>query len=249
MTPGETHRASSPAKGQVFTTTHWSVVLKAGDPTSPQAAEALERLCRACWYPLYAHVRRQGYQPHDAQDLTQGFFARLLEKHAFEGLDRQKGKFRSFLLASLEHFLANERDRARAAKRGGGHTFVSFDPETAEHCYLQDPAADLAPEKVFDRRWALALLERALVRLREEYASKGKIELFNHLKAFLTNEAKAGAYDPLAAQLQMQPGSVAVAVRRLRERYRELVRKEIADTVASPADIDEEMRCLFAALG
>src|SRR2546425_675283 len=118
------------------------------------------------------------------------FKAQLSVKHAFEGLDRQKGKFRSFLLASLEHFLANERDRARAAKRGGGHTFVSFDPETAEHCYLQDPAADLSPERVFDQRWALALLERALARLREEYVSKGKLELFNHLKAFLTNEAK-----------------------------------------------------------
>jgi RNA polymerase sigma-70 factor (ECF subfamily) len=208
----------------------------------------LDKLCRAYWYPLYAYVRRLSYSPHDAQDLTQGFFARLLEKNFLESVDRRKGRFRSFLLASLNHFLANERDRDNSLKRGGGQLPISLDDQDAENRYLHTPQFDLSPERIFDRQWALAVLEQALTRLREEYASSGKARHFELLKAFLTGDTSDGAYSTVAEQLQVSPSSVAVAVHRVRHRYRELVRAEIADTVASPGDIDDEMRSLFAAL-
>jgi RNA polymerase sigma-70 factor (ECF subfamily) len=232
-----------------FTTTHWSVVILAGDPNSPQAASALEKLCRTYWLPLYGYVRRQGYGPHDAQDLTQGFFVRLLRLKSFAELSREKGKFRTFLLASLKHFLADERDRVRAEKRGGGQPIISLDETEAEQRYLQVPSLDASPEKTFDRRWALTVMEEALARLRQEYTSSGKQELFSHLSAFLSSEANPGDYDALAPKLGMSAGSIGVTVHRLRQRYRECVRLELAQTVASPADLDEEMNYLFAVLG
>src|SRR5438876_5337146 len=174
-----------------FTTTHWSTVLSAGHGSSDTAAEALEKLCCAYWYPLYVFVRRKGYEPHAAQDLTQGFFARLLEKNYLQGMDRTKGKFRSFLLAALEHYLANEWRRSQAEKRGGKVAFISVDDQSAEHKYLQIPAKDLSPEKLFERQWATTLLEQVLARLREEFVSTGKERLFEELKIFLTGEKRA----------------------------------------------------------
>jgi RNA polymerase sigma-70 factor (ECF subfamily) len=218
-------------------------------PDSRQAAEALEKLCRTYWLPLYGYVRRQGYGPHDAQDLTQGFFVRLLRMNSFAGVSREKGKFRTFLLAALNHFLSDERDHARADKRGGRQTIISLDETEAEQRYLQLPSADLLPEKVFDRRWALTVLEQALQRLRQEYQSSGRQAVFEGLSGFLSTEAGVGDYEALAPKVGMSPGSVAVAVHRLRQRYRECIRLELAQTVSSPADLEDEMNYLFAAVG
>jgi DNA-directed RNA polymerase specialized sigma24 family protein len=238
-----------PSSASEFTTTHWSVVLSARDDTSSLAHTALAKLCRAYWYPLYAYVRRQGHSPHDAQDLTQGFFAHLLQRNFLENVGPLKGKFRSFLLAALNHFLSDEWDKARAEKRGGGQTFISFDDHNAEELYLLEPDSSMTAEKIFERRWALALLAQALARLREEFAAAGKIREFEHLKVFLSTPADDGAYDAVALQLEMTVGSVAVKVHRLRQRYGELIRAEIAHTVASPAEIQEEMAHLFDAVG
>jgi RNA polymerase sigma-70 factor (ECF subfamily) len=235
-------------KAQWFTTTHWSVVLMAGRGPAPGADAALERLCRTYWYPLYAYVRRRGNGPEDAQDLTQEFFARLLERNYLGEVGPEKGKFRSFLLAALNHFLANEYDRARALKRGGGKAPISLDAETAEGLFLLEPATNLTPEKIFEKRWATTLLDQAFRRLRDDYTRTGKEEMFSELKAFLTEGAASGDYAPVAARLRIPPGAVAVAVHRLRQRYRELVRAEVADTVASPGEMEAEMRHLFAVL-
>jgi RNA polymerase sigma factor (sigma-70 family) len=233
------------AGGGDFTTTHWSRVQQAGDKDSLLAGDALAELCQTYWYPLYAYVRRKGHSPQDAQDLTQGFFARLLKNNSFAGADPEKGKFRTYLLGALNHFLADEWDKARAEKRGGGHAVFSLDDETAERRYLQEPSLDLTPEKIFDRRWGMTLLEQALKRLREEFTGAGNGRHFELLKSFLTSEAVAGAYDGIAAELQTTPNAIAASVRRLRQRYRELVRAEVAETVASPRDVDEELRALF----
>jgi RNA polymerase sigma factor (sigma-70 family) len=231
-----------------FTATHWSVVLLAGQADSVQAAEALEKLCRTYWLPLYSYIRRQGYGPDDAQDLAQGFFVRLLKANSFAALSREKGKFRTFLLAALNHFPSDGRDRTRAEKRGGGQPVVSIDETEAEHRYLQVPSQNLAPEKVFDRRWALTVLDEALARLRQEHRTSGKAELFAHLSAFLSSEGSKVDYDALAPKLGMSATAVAVAVHRLRQRYRECIRLELAQTVASPEDLDEEMNYLFSVL-
>jgi RNA polymerase sigma-70 factor (ECF subfamily) len=224
-------------------------VLAAGQTATADSREALELLCRSYWYPLYAYVRRRGYPPADAQDLTQGFFCLLLEMDSLSRVQRSKGKFRSFLLASMNHFLANEWDRQQTLKRGGGLKWVSLDDETAENRYRLEPATNLTPEKIYERRWVLTLLDQALRRLREENTAAGKDLHFDSLKHLLSDEAGDGAYAELAGQLDMTPGAVAVAVHRLRQRYRELVREEIARTVASPADLEEELNHLFAALG
>ena len=241
-----------PASGAAavqFTATHWSVVLAARDGASTHAHTALEQLCRTYWYPLYAFVRRKGHSAHDAQDLTQGFFAHLLQRRFLENVGPLKGKFRSFLIAALNHFLSDEWDKARAAKRGGGQTFISLDDHDAEDLYLAEPDSNMTAEKIFEQRWALALLAQAFARLRGEFAAARKTREFDHLKVFLSTPTSDGAYDAVAVELEMPVASVAVKVHRLRQRYGELIRAEIADTVASPADIEEEMAHLFDAVG
>jgi DNA-directed RNA polymerase specialized sigma24 family protein len=232
-------------KAQWFATTHWSVVLAAGGKTSPGAVAALERLCGTYWYPLYAFVRREGYDVESAKDLTQGFFARFLEKNYLGQTQREKGKFRSFLLASLKHFLADERDKAGAQKRGGGMTFVSFDDSTGEDRYRLEPVDVMNAEKLFERRWALTLLDQARERLQAEYVKIGKSELYDRIKIFEAGEKNAPPYADVAAELGLSESAVKSAVFRMRQRYRELVREEVANTVDSPAEIDEEIRYLI----
>jgi RNA polymerase sigma factor (sigma-70 family) len=238
-----------PTSAREFATTHWSVVLAARDGVSPQAAQALERLCRTYWFPLYAHVRRQGHRAPDAQDLVQGFFARLLQGNFLENVGPQKGKFRSFMLAALNHFLSDEWDKARAQKRGGGQTLISLDDRSAEELYLAEPDSNLTAERMFEQRWALTMLAQALARLREEFAAAGKTREFDHLKIFLSTPTGEGGYDAIAAELGMPVATVGVKVHRLRQRYGELIRTEIAHTVASPADVEVEMTHLFDAVG
>jgi RNA polymerase sigma-70 factor (ECF subfamily) len=230
-------------------TTHWSLVAAARDRDAPEAQEALAALCGSYWYPLYAFVRRQGFDAHQAQDLTQEFFARLLEKDFLQAVDPRKGKFRSFLLAACKHFLANERDRAAALKRGGGQSVVSLDFHTANDRFAQEPADPWTPERFFERQWALAVLDRVLARLRQEFDRAGKSDFFDRLKFALIGQRSQVPYSELARQLDMTEGAVKVAVHRLRQRYRELLREEVGQTVEEPGRIDEEIRELFAALG
>jgi RNA polymerase sigma factor (sigma-70 family) len=243
-----TERAAVPGP-EYFATTHWSVVLTAQRHDSTRAYAALSYLCQTYWYPLYAFVRRQGHSAHDAQDLTQEFFSRLLEKNYLAVADRERGKFRSFLLAALKHFLANEWNRARAAKRGGGREVLSLNETDAEGRYLLEPTDETTAEKIFERRWATTLLEQAVTRLREEYAQAEKGDLYEALKNCLTIESRSVPYAELAARLKMSEGAIKVAVYRLRGRYREVLREEIAQTVSSPEEVEEELRHLFAALG
>jgi RNA polymerase sigma-70 factor (ECF subfamily) len=233
--------------GQHFQTTLWTMVIHAGRDDSSQARDAMARLCQMYWYPLYVFVRRQGHQPSDAQDLTQAFFTRLLDKHALEHVDRAKGRFRSFLLGSLKNFLANEWDKAHAQKRGGGQQVISLDHDAAETWYGLEPSHDLSPDRIFERRWALTLLEQVLTRLREEYAD-GRSELFEELKATLTAESSSASYASIAERLGMTEGAVKVASHRLRQRYRELTRLEIAQTLTSEDDVDDELRYLMGVL-
>jgi RNA polymerase sigma-70 factor (ECF subfamily) len=235
-------------EGAAFRTTHWSVVLAAGNSFGPECQRALEKLCRTYWYPLYVYVRRRGYSAHDAQDLTQEFFAGVLRSDYLKRADPQRGKFRSFLLAGLQNFLANEWDRAQAVKRGGGHVFISLDEQSPEERYRHEPVTDASPQKLFERRWAMALLEQALEQLRLECVAAGKAPQFDSLKPFLSGETVDGDYAASAAKLGVKAESVAVAVHRLRQRYRQLVETEIAHTVATPAEAREEMRYLFATL-
>jgi len=228
-----------------FTRTHWSLVLLAGRASSPPAQAALEQLCRTYWSPLYAFVRRQGHTPADAQDLTQDFFARLLAKNYLAGVHPQKGKFRSFLLASLKHFLANEWDRVKAEKRGGGCEILSLDRDIAATRLLGEPVIEATLECEFERRWALTVMEQALAKLKAESVVEGKGEQFGILKGFLSREANPGAYAVVAERLGMKTGAVAVAVHRLRQRYGELLRVEVAQTVTSPTEVEEEMHQLF----
>jgi len=242
--PDTSHRG-----GAQFTPTHWSVVLAAaGHADSAHARDALEKLCRNYWLPIYVFVRRQGHSAHDAQDLTQEFFARLLEKNYLADAQREKGRFRSFLLASVKHFLANEWDKARAQKRGGGQVPISIDAEVAENLVGFEPADTLTADRIFERRWALALLDLVLRRLRGEYTRDGKEKQFNELKSTLTEGSRTVSYAEIAARLDTSEGAVKVAVHRLRQRYRELLRAEIADTVANPGEINDEIKNLFAAL-
>ena len=234
------------ASARQFATTRWTAVLAAVRNDAPDAAEALDQLCRTYWYPLYAWIRRQGYAPHDAQDLIQGFFACLLEKHDLAEVDPARGKFRSFLLASLKHYLANERDRERAWKRGGRHQFVPLDPELAESRYGIEPS--LSADQIYDRRWALTVLEQVMARLRAEFCQRGKASLFDQLKACLTGDRLDQPYAELAGQLGVSESAVKVSVHRLRNRYRQLLRDEIAETVNGPAAVEEELRQLMAAL-
>jgi len=246
--PNLTSAGADPLPRPAFVTTHWSLVVSAGRNDTPHARDALENLCRAYWFPIYAFVRRQGHGPPDAQDLTQEFFARLLEKKQLAGADPAKGRFRSFLLASLKHFLANEWDKTRAQKRGGGQKLIPIDVATAETSGGLEPADGLTAEKIFERRWALTLLDQVLRRLRAEYVRDGKENLFEQLKPTLTETSRTIAYAEIATRLGTNEGAVKVAVHRLRQRYREVLRAEIADTVASPGEVEDEIRNLFAAL-
>jgi RNA polymerase sigma-70 factor (ECF subfamily) len=224
------------------------VVLAAGQPGYPSHQQALETLCRTYWFPLYAYLRRQGCDTHLAEDYTQAFFARLLEKHDLRLADPKHGRFRSFLLSALKNFQANESDRAQAQKRGGDKKILSLDFENAETRYCWEPADDLSPEKLFERSWALTVLDRAMARLQAESAGSNRQELFDRLKAYLTAEMGSVPYRDVAAELGMTEGAVKVAVHRLRRHYRQLLRDEIAQTVSSEDQIDEEIRDLFAAL-
>jgi len=228
-----------------FATTHWSVVLAAGGDSSESAA-ALEQLCASYWYPLYAYVRRFGYAPHDAQDLTQAFFADLFRKNYFQAADPERGKFRSFLLIALRHFLNHEWEKRRAAKRGGGQGPVSFDEQTAEDRYQQEPATEGTAEGLYDRAWALSVFEQSLERLRKGCSEQGKAAQFARLKNYLTQEPGPGDYATAAASLGLSPNGVAVAVYRLRQSYASLVRQAIADTVRQPGQVEEELRYLIS---
>jgi RNA polymerase sigma factor (sigma-70 family) len=223
-------------------------VLTAGRGSSPQADVALEELCRTYWYPLYAFARRQGHSHEDAQDLTQGFFARLLEKNYLEGVTSDKGKFRSFLLMAVKRFMANEWDRANRQKRGGGVAPLSLDWQDAHTRYQINPADNVSPDKLFDRAWAVTLLERVITRLRDENSGEGKAKLYEQLKPFLMVGKGDIPYAQAAAALGLTEGAVRVAVHRFRRRYRELLREEIMQTLSDPAQADEEMQALFSAL-
>ena len=246
--PASTTHPSQTAKPQgYFATTHWSVVLSAGHSDTPRARHALERLCQAYWYPLYAFVRQRGYQPHDAQDLTQAFFARLLEKNTLGKVTREKGKFRSFLLTVLNHFLVDEWKRVSAQKRGALRT-ISLDAQTAETRFRHEPLETATPETIFERNWALALLETVFQRLQQEHESAGKGELFRQLKFCLTTDRSVIPYEQLSTRLDISEGNLKVTVHRLRQRYRELLRAEVANTVSDPKEIEPELRDLFRAL-
>jgi RNA polymerase sigma-70 factor (ECF subfamily) len=224
-------------------------VLRAGRADTPRARDALARLCRTYWYPLYAHVRRRGHGPHDAQDLTQEFFARLLAGSTLGRADPARGRFRAFILTALDHFLADEWDKARAQKRGGGTEVVSLDLAAAEQRFDLEPTdATAPPDKAFDRQWALALLETVLAQLDAEYRLSNKAALYAALRQTLTGARDAQPYSKLATRLGLSEGAVKVAVHRLRQRYRALLQAEIAHTVAAPADVPEEMRHLFRTL-
>ena len=246
---GDEQHPHPPSTGaKYFATTHWSVVLAAAHSSSPASQPALEKLCRAYWYPLYAYVRREGYSAQDAQDLTQGFFARFLEKDYLAQVKREKGRFRSFLLASLRHFLSDERDRAGAIKRGGGQTLLSLDAQDAEGRYSLEPLDETNPEKIFERRWALTVLDTVRARLRQEYVSTGKSQRFAVLEKFLPGEEASSTYAEAASRLGLEAGTVKWEVHQLKKRYRELLRAEIAHTVASAEEIDEEVRHLIDVL-
>ncbi len=231
-----------------FHTTHWSVVLAAGALETKQAAAALETLCRTYWYPLYAYVRRRGHGPEDAQDLAQEFFARLLAKESVRRADRERGRFRSFLLKSLQHFLVNEWARGQARKRGGGEKLIPLDEALAERLYREEPATPHPPENLYDRRWAVTLLDRAMERLGADYAAAGKRALFDQFKDLLLTEGSGEVYRGKALESGLSEGAVKVAVHRLRHRFGEAVRAEIAQTVATPAEVEEELRGLLAAM-
>jgi RNA polymerase sigma factor (sigma-70 family) len=234
-----------PVRADRFATTHWSIVVSAGGNRSPEASRSLAVLCENYWFPLYAFVRRAGHSAEDAQDLTQEFFVRLLDKQYLAAADSKKGRFRTFLITAIKRFLANEYDRVRAKKRGGGQKTVSL--EGLEDRYRQEPADTLTPDRIFEQQWALALLDRVLGRLQAEMAADDKATLFEALKGHLTGGQVVG-YATTAAGLGMTEGAVRVAAHRLRRRYRELLREEIAETVASPDEIEEEIRYLFTCL-
>jgi RNA polymerase sigma-70 factor (ECF subfamily) len=232
-----------------FPTTHWSRIVAAADPGRPDAHAALAELCAAYWFPVYALIRRKGHDPEAALDLTQDYFARLLEKPVLAAADHRKGRFRAFLLTDCVHFLANARDRAARLKRGGDRTFVPIDSGAAEGRYGAEPAHDLTPERLFERTWALTLLAAVFDALRLEFESDGKGAAFEELKVVLEGGPAAVPYAEIAARLGTSEGAVKVAVHRLRKRYKALLREQIAATVDDPAEVDDEIRDLFDAFG
>ncbi|HOW73789.1 MAG TPA: sigma-70 family RNA polymerase sigma factor [Phycisphaerae bacterium] len=246
MFPSRPDGSFSSADARSFPSTQWSVVLAAGDSVAPDAREAMEQLCRKYWYPLYAYVRRQGHSPEDAQDLTQAFFAQFIENKYLGLADPQRGRFRSFLLASMRHFLHDEWDRATAARRGGGQKPIPIELGQAEDRYRCEPTDDLTPEKAYERRWAAALLREVLGKLGQEYAAAGKGAQFEVLRRFLWGTDTSVSYAGVADQLHLTPGAVKAAVRRLRVRCRQILRSEIAQTVTTPEALEEEVSWLFA---
>jgi len=253
MTP-EPQDNITPSSGQVtgygaqFAPTSWTDVLAAQRGGSREAEAALEKLCLTYWYPLYSYLRRKGFDPHKAQDLNQEFFYRLIKENYLGAVDRRRGKFRSFLLAALNHFVSNQRDYERAAKRGGGKALLSLDDTDAENRFIHEPASSLSPEKIFEKNWFLTLFEQALARLSEEQKAAGKSELFEQLKLFVVEDAESGDYNNAAARVNMTPNAVAVTVHRLRDRYKKLVHEEVVRTVADPAEIEDELRRFFSVL-
>jgi len=248
MIGDESAESENGSRAAVFDTTHWSVVLQAGGNDSPQAADALATLCRAYWFPLYAYVRRQGHTVEDAQDFTQAFFARLLERKSFQLADRNRGRFRTFLLTSLKYFLINEWRKGNCDKRGGGQQIISLDAEATETRFQAEPADHRTPDKAFDRRWAMVVLDRVLNQLQAEFGTGERGRLFETLKIFLTGEDNKSSYAEIGRGFAMTEGSIKVTVHRLRQRYRELLKQEISMTVDGSDAVDEEIRHLIAAL-
>jgi RNA polymerase sigma-70 factor (ECF subfamily) len=242
------HLLSAVQGTAVFCTTHWSLVLRAGQGEDGRAAEALEELCRAYWYPLYAYVRRRGYTTADAQDLTQGFFESLLGRNDLAGVAPEKGRFRTFLLSALGHYLANEWRRGQRQKRGGGQAVVSFDALPAEERLRLEPTTSETPERRYDRQWAWTVMEQAMNRLGADYARTGKADLLEVLKPFLSGERGGASRTEIATRLGISVGAVDVALHRLRRRYGEILRELIADTVSTEDDVDAEIRHLMAVL-
>lgn len=240
-----TEAHSQPAPDPLFATTHWSVVVRAGRPDSPEALAALTELCRTYWFPLYAYARRQGCDAHAAQDLAQGFFHRLLEKNYLGVADRRRGRFRAFLLTAFKCFLANEWDRTQAQKRGGGREIVSFDALAAEERYRLEPEDAASADHLYDRRWAEDLLQGARSRLRAEYAAAGRAERFRHLEAYLPGDQPARSQAEVGAALGLTEGTVKQEVFRLRRRFGELLREAVAQTVANPEEVNEEISYLI----
>jgi RNA polymerase sigma-70 factor (ECF subfamily) len=246
MEAAGTNEATVTSAGPVdFATTHWSVVLAAGDTQTSQSAVALETLCRAYWFPLYAYVRRQGSSPEEAQDLTQEFFARFLDKKCVKHARPESGKFRAFLLTSLKHFLVSEWRKTARQKRGGGQSVIPWDAAAAEQCYAAEPPGELTSERIYEKRWAIALMERVLVRLRDEYHAADKDRLFEELKKGVWGDQSPRPYAEMATELGLTEGAVKTSIHRLRQRCRQLLRAEIAQTVARPEEIDEELRHLI----
>ncbi|MCX6886326.1 MAG: sigma-70 family RNA polymerase sigma factor [Verrucomicrobia bacterium] len=248
MRQSENGEVSQSDQGGAFRTTRWSLVMSAGDPSCPQATEAMEKLCRAYWYPLYAYLRKQGRNKESAEDLTQGLFARLLRLNSFGQVRPEKGRFRTFLLSSLKNFLSDQYDKERAIKRGGGCHFYSLDDSTAEERYQHEPANVLDPEKLYERRFALALLDQARQRLREEYAGRGKSALYELLQTSDAGGPGTQTYKEIATRLGMTEQAVTSAAFAMRRRFSHLVREEVANTVESPADVDEELRHLITVI-
>jgi RNA polymerase sigma-70 factor (ECF subfamily) len=248
MSPDEADLGPFPIKTAEFTTTHWSVVVDAGRGDSPEASLALDRLCRTYWYPIYVFVRRKGYGPEEAEDLTQEFFARLIRQRDLQAVRREKGRFRSYLLVSLKHFLINEWKRGQTQKRGGGQTMVPLDLTLAENLYSSEAADPRTPEHAFDQRWAVTLLETVLRRLEAEYAASGRASLFSRLRCQLPGESSSQSQEAIGIELGLSEGAVKQSVHRLRRRCRELLREEISQTLATRADVEDEFRHLIALL-
>jgi DNA-directed RNA polymerase specialized sigma24 family protein len=246
--PSSDGAGRNPGGRSRFATTQWSLVRAAGERGSAEAEEALAHLCSLYWYPVFAFVRRQGHAPNEAQDLTQGFFIRLIEKGDLGSADRNRGRFRSFLLTACQHFLSNERDRTLARKRGGGRVPVSIDVAAAEGRYERALAHSETPERLYERQWCLTLLAGVLDDLREEYVAAGRERVFDRLQPFLTADEGAGTQADAARDLGMTAAAVKVAVHRLRRRYREGLRRSVADTVESTQDIEDEIRSLIRTL-
>jgi RNA polymerase sigma factor (sigma-70 family) len=248
MTTDESSTRPEERPERLFVTTHWSVVLAAGHGNTTRAHDALAHLCQTYWYPLYAYARRRGCSPHDAQDLTQEFFARLLAGNWVAKADPERGRFRSFLLSAMKHFMANEWNKAQTQKRGGGQRILSLEDDSAEHRYRREPADRATPESLYERGWALTLLEGVLGRLEEEYRREGKQAWIEAMAPALTADRGAVDHAGMAHKLGMTETAVRVAVHRLRQQYRQLIRAEVASTVASRVEVEAEMRHLFQVL-